>query len=281
MTVIAMTREIGSLSTDVAAGLAARLGLRIIRFEDVADRVARRLGVDPDALLRYFEGSASFLERWKIDRRKLLGYTAEEVLHHAQRGNVLIKGWGTATLLRNVPGVISIRICAPMAFRVRVMMDRLGTTDESAVQARIEREDEARARTMLAYFGIEEEDARLHHLVLNTARLSVETCVTAVAALADIRRFNETARTRSALADKLVEVKINSAFVERIGPSMAPLGVQVSVDGGKITLAGTSCSGSLRRRAERIARMVAGACSIDNRIVSVPSRGRLYAEQES
>jgi cytidylate kinase len=275
MTVIAMTREIGSLSTDVAAGLAARLRLRIIRFEDVADRVARRLGVDPASLLRYFDGSASFLERWKIDRRKLLGYTAEEILQLAQRGNVLIKGWGVATLLRNVPGVISVRVCAPMDFRVRVMMDRLGTTDAGAVQARIKREDDARARTIRAYFGIEEEDARVHHLVLNTERLSVDACVNAIAELAEIRRFNETARTRSALADKLVEVKINSAFVERISPSMAPLGVQVSVAGGRITLAGMTCSGSLRRHAERITRMVAGSFPIDNRIVSVPSRGRL------
>jgi len=275
MTVIAMTREIGSLSTDVAAGLAARLRLRIIRFEDVADRVARRLGVDPASLLRYFDGSASFLERWKIDRRKLLGYTAEEVLHLAQRGNVLIKGWGAATLLRNVPGVISVRVCAPMAFRVRVMMDRLGSTDAGAVQARIEREDDARARTIRAYFGVEEEDARVHHLVLNTERLSVDACVNAIAELAEIRRYNETARTRSALADKLVEVKINSAFVERISPSMAPLGVQASVTGGRITLDGMTCSGGLRRHAERIARMAAGAFPIDNRIVSVPSRGRL------
>ena len=35
MTVIAMTREIGSLGTDVAAGVAAELGLEIINSEIV------------------------------------------------------------------------------------------------------------------------------------------------------------------------------------------------------------------------------------------------------
>jgi len=63
----------------------------------------------------------------------------------AQRGNVLIKGWGAATLLRDMPQVISARVCAPMEFRVRVMMERLGRKDAGAVREEIERFDAARA----------------------------------------------------------------------------------------------------------------------------------------
>jgi hypothetical protein len=69
---------------------------------------------------------------------------------------------------------------------------------------------------------------------------------------------------RSALSDKLLETMIGSAMAEEISPSMAPLGVSVSVANGKITL---------RRKAETIAHTVAGL-PIDNRIVSVPSHGR-------
>ncbi len=126
MPVIAMTREIGSLGTDVAAGVANRLGLEIVRSEVAANNVAKRLGVAEGAVTRYLEGSASLLERWQIDHRKLFKYAAEEILGIAQRGNVLIKGWGAATLLRDVPNVISARVCAPMDFRVRVIMERDG-----------------------------------------------------------------------------------------------------------------------------------------------------------
>src|ERR1700694_3985312 len=133
MTVVAMTREVGSLGTEVAAGVAKRLGLDIIRSEVAANNVARRLGVAEGAVLRYLEGSASLLERWQIDRRKLFHYAAEEILRLAQQDNVLIKGWGVATLLRDLPGVVSVRVCAPMDFRVRVLMDRLGTEDANAV----------------------------------------------------------------------------------------------------------------------------------------------------
>jgi osmotically-inducible protein OsmY len=57
---------------------------------------------------------------------------------------------------------------------------------------------------------------------------------------------------------------------------MAPLGLSVSVADGKVTLAGTTCSGSLRARAEKIAHASAGMLRIENRIVSVPTRGSAF-----
>jgi cytidylate kinase len=276
MTVIAMTREIGSFGLDVAAGLASKLGLKIIQSDIVANSIAERLGVDESAVLRYVNGSASFLERWQIDRRRLFHYAAEEILRLAHRGNVLIKGWGVATLLRDLPGVISVRVCAPMDFRVHVLMERLGTKDANAVREQIERYDAARSRTMRAYFNVEQEDPRLYHIVLNTQRLSIEACVKTVSELAESARFQDNAAIQSMLANKLVEAEISSALAEHISFAAAPLGVSVSVANGKITLAGTTSSGSVRMRAERIAHDIAGVCHIDNRIVSVPTRGGAF-----
>jgi cytidylate kinase len=252
------------------------LGLEIVRSEVAANNVARRLGVSESAVTRYLDGSASLLERWQIDRRKLFHYACEEILGLAQRGNVLIKGWGAATLLRDVPQVISVRVCAPMDFRVRVMMERLGRTDANTVRGEIERFDAARTRSLRAYFDVEQEDARLYHIVLNTERLSIDACVNAVCELAEGPRFRDTFKSRDALANKLLEAKISSALAEHISVAMAPLGVSVSVGDGKVTLAGTTSSGSLRARAEKIAHASAGRFPIDNRIVSVPTRGSAF-----
>ena len=276
MPVIAMTREIGSLGTEVAARVGKRLGLEIVRSEVAANNVARRLGVAESAVSRYLDGSASLLERWQVDRRKLFHYASEEILSLAQRGNVLIKGWGAATMLRDVPQVINVRVCAPMEFRVRVMMERQGRNDAPAVRQEIERFDAARARTLRAYFNVEQEDARLYHIVLNTERLSVDACVAAVCKLAESPQFRDTFESRSALANKLLEAKISSALVDHISVAMAPLGLSVSIANGKITLTGTTSSGSLRKRAEEIAHASAGMLQIDNRILSVPTRGSAF-----
>src|SRR6266446_3649860 len=241
MTVIAMTRQLGCLGTDVAKGIADRLGLKIIHSEIVANPVAGRLGVEEGTVLRYLDGSALLFERLAINKRKLCQYTTEEILSIAQQGRVLIRGWGAATLLRDLPHVIS-------------------------------------ARALRASFNVEQEDALLYHIVLNTDRLPVEACVNAVCQLAEHPRFRDRATTRTELADKLLEVKVNSALTAEIGVSIAPTGVTVSAVNGRITLAGTSSSGALRRRAEKVAHQVAGVRQIDNRIVSVPTRGRGYAE---
>jgi cytidylate kinase len=279
MTVIALTRQLGCLGTDVAKGVADRLGLKIIHSEFVASPVAGRLGVEEGTVLRYLDGSALLFERLAINKRKLCQYTTEEILRIAQQGRVLIRGWGAATLLRDLPHVISVRVCAPMNFRVHVMMERLRTKDAETVRHELERFDAASARALRASFNVEQEDALLYHIVLNTDRLPVEACVSAVCQLAEHPRFRDRATTRTELADKLLEVKVNSALTEEIGVSIAPTGVTVSAVNGRITLAGTSSSGALRRQAEKVAHQVAGVRQIDNRIVSVPTRGRGFSAE--
>jgi cytidylate kinase len=106
---------------------------------------------------------ASLFERWQIDTRKLSRYTSEEILRLAQQGNVLIRGWGAAALFRDVPQVISVRVCAPMAFREHVMMERLSVRDADAVRQEIERFDAAHAETMGASFNVDREDTPLPH----------------------------------------------------------------------------------------------------------------------
>jgi Cytidylate kinase-like family len=87
---------------------------------------------------------------------------------------VLIRGWGAAALFQGIRGVICVRVCAPMASRVAVMMERLGTKDADAVREEIESFDATHARAMRAAFNFDWDDALLYHMVLNTARVPIE-----------------------------------------------------------------------------------------------------------
>jgi cytidylate kinase len=130
-----MTREMGTLGKDVAQGIADSLGLKIIHSELIEHDLATRLGVQESAVHRYLEGGASVLERWKIDKEKLSRYTAEELLEFAREGNVIIRGWGAVAVLRAVPHVLRVRVCAPMPFRERVIMERLELKDASEARS--------------------------------------------------------------------------------------------------------------------------------------------------
>jgi cytidylate kinase len=79
MTVIAMTREIGSHGSEVAAGVAAELGLEIINSEIVVPHIAGSLGLEHSSVQRYVDGKATLFDRWQIDTRKVadLGATVK------------------------------------------------------------------------------------------------------------------------------------------------------------------------------------------------------------
>jgi hypothetical protein len=63
MTVIAMTREMGSRGREVALGLADRLGLKIIHHELVEQDLSERLNLPESAVHRFLEGDVSLFER--------------------------------------------------------------------------------------------------------------------------------------------------------------------------------------------------------------------------
>ena len=263
MAVIAMTREMGSLGKDVAASLAEQLGLTVVHHELVEHHLAEKLGVKESAVHRYLEGEASILERWKINKEKLSRYTAEEIIELAQKGNVIIRGWGATSVLRHIPHVLRVRVCSDMGFRERVMVERLGV-DATAARREIERSDAAHAGIVRSFFGVDWQNPLLYHLVLNTSGVPVETCVKIVLLLAERSEFQETEETRSVLADKLIESRVRA----EIGGGTS-LPITIAVSKGKVTLTGTTMS-PLANVEERV-RAIPGVTEIENRIVVVLS----------
>ena len=108
---------------------------------------------------------------------------------------------------------------------------------------------------------------------MNSARVPVDACVRAVCELAQRKRFQDDTATKSALADKLLEMKGRATLLERIGSSEMAA-ITLSADNGKLILEGTTSDGALPARAAKLAREIEGVNDIGNRIVSVPSRGR-------
>ena len=208
MTVIAMTREMGSRGREVALGLADRLGLEIIHHELVEQGLAARLNLPESAVHHFLEGKVSLFERWKIDRSRLSLYTQEEILELASRGNVLIRGWGAAQLLRAIGNVLCIRVCAPMRCREDEILARVSLKDRDEARTEIERNDAAHAKVIQRIFKANWRDSEHYDMVLNTERVPIEVCVEQISRLAALPIFQQTERSRRALTDKLIEFRI-------------------------------------------------------------------------
>lgn len=266
MAVIAMTREMATLGKDVAAGLAKRLGLEIVHHEIVEHGIAELSGMRESEVHRFLEGEASLFERWRIDRRKLSHYTAREVLELASKGNVLIRGWGAAYLLRSVPHVVCVRICAPLPFRARVLMKRMGIADPAAARREIERNDAAHNGTMQRLFGIDWSDASLYSITLNTVRVSPEDCVEHIARLTESEAFKQTPESLGVLKDQLLEARVRSALRQRFDAGLNAVGIEVQVKDRKVTLLGALNDEHVIAEIVRRVHAVEGVTSVECKI---------------
>lgn len=273
MTVIALTREIGTRGQDVAAGLAERLGLKIVQHDIVEHDIAERAGLPDSAVHRYFEGEATLLERWRIDRRRLSQLTAEEVLEFAAAGQVLIRGWGASYLLRGIPHVICVRLYAPMEIRERNLMERAGITNAAVARRELEHDDAAHDARLRQLFGVDRRNPMLYTLMLNSGRLSVADCVEAIARLADSEAFKETPQSRRALCDRLCELRVRSALDKRFGTQSPDSGFDVVVNEGRVVLTGATSDSTLVVDAVRLVQTVPGVAGVESRIRYVDFHG--------
>ena len=269
MTVIAMTREMGTLGKDVAAGAAERLGIEVVHHELVEQHIAERLQTSESAVHRFLEGEASMWERWKIDTKRLSHFTAEEVLELATRGNVLIRGWGAAQLLRDVQHVICVRVCAPMANRIAEMKQRLGIDDDDAARREIERNDDAHARAVHRQFNVDWRDATGYDLVINTAHIPIEVGISLLQQLAKSGAFEPTDQSREALFDRLLQARIRTVLEERIGDSPIGSNLTVDVKSGEVTIEGVLSSGEKFQPALREILAIEGVKDVKNETVRV------------
>ena len=265
MAIIAMTREMGSGGREVAQRLADEMGLTIVLHELVEHDLAERMHVPDSAVHHSLEGGATLRERWQIGSKRLAQYTAEEILELAQKGNVLIRGWGACVLLREVPHVVRVRVCAPMELRERSVMER-HSKDRGAARQEIERNDAAHKRTLQAAFGVHREDPLLYDLMLNTGRVSIETCVKLIRDLAESQEFQETEASRAILDDKALEARIRTRLGERFTAGTGVTGIGVTATGGEVVLKGVAIHSALAAEAGKIVGAISGVKDVRNRI---------------
>ena len=272
MTVIALTQEMGSLAKDVAETLAGHLGLQVMRHE-VVDHVSSRMHVPTSLINRLREGKAGTLERLRADRESLAVYMTEEVLDIAARGNVVLRGWGATCLLRAVPHVVCVRVTRPFEQRVAWLQEHLGNDDAAFVAEEIRRSDRAHSARMNEQFGVTWGDPLLYDLVLNTGRVSVESCVQQIASLAQRPEFAETEASRAMLHSLALEARVRSAL--RADEATKEVDITIASGAGHIVLRGMVLDADELPAAERVAAAVPGVVDVDNQL-KVMARSRLF-----
>jgi len=266
MAIIAMTREMGTLGKEVAREFGKRTGYTVLHHELLEDSDERDRRNSESAVYRFLEGSDAEIDKWRTNRAPGGYLTPEEVFEIALEGNVLIRGWGANRLLKGVPRVLSVRVCAPMEDRVAEMRNRLGV-DHRAATHEIDRSDAAHSRTFLRFFETDWRDPFNFDLILNTAHLSPKTCADLLCDTVAGGAFVETAEARRMLIDRMLESRISAAFRKERDLGRRGVHIRITVEDAEVRLYGVVSDGSSRQIAERVAGAQAGVRSLRNDIV--------------
>jgi len=228
----------------------------------------------PTSLInRLREGKAGAIERLRADRASLAVYVTEELLEVAERGNVVVRGWGATAVLRPVPHVVCVRITRPFEKRVAWLREQLGSGEASDAEEEIRRSDRAHAARMHAQFGVTWGDPLLYDLVLNTDRVSVESCAAQIAALSRRPEFAETEASRAILRNMSLEARVRSSL--RGDEATQHVDVTVASTAGRVVLSGMVLDADEVPAAERVAAGVPGVVGVDNQL-RVIARSRLF-----
>lgn len=267
--VIALTREMGALGTDVAEGLRDALGLPVI-YHQIANYREPLPRAREGTLKRMIERTLGRI-RTSMPDTVSAGhgfYTAEDILEMAMAGGVILCGWGAASLLMPIRHVIKVRIQAPMDVRVCRVMDKMGTDDSHFVWDIIRRDDSEHAEAIRRHMDVEWEKQAGYDLVLDTGELSPGQCVGQIVGLLESSAMIPTPGSIGDLTNLLLAARVvailkghpitRDATVAAVATGAPPYSV--------ITLRGLASSDEQRRAAENLSLDVAGVAAVENRI---------------
>lgn len=188
MTVITLSRELGSRGDDVAVGVAERLGLRLIGRE-IINRAAADAGAGEVALAELDELGLLGIKPSADSLKRYQEKVVEILQAQARQGDALLVGRGGQVALGGRRDVLHVRITAPVDARCAAVQARCGVSADVAA-ARVEASDAARAGYHRRHFAADWKDEALYDVILNMARLTVPIAVDIVCAAADALMVN-------------------------------------------------------------------------------------------
>jgi hypothetical protein len=122
-------------------------------------------------------------------------------------------------------------------------------------------------------FGVNWGDPVLFDLVLNTDRLSVDTCVQQIKALLLRPEFAETEESRALLQGLALSARVRAAMKSH--DETAGVDVTIESAGATVTLKGIVLNAAERAGAEQVAAAVPGVSTVDNQL-RVMAASRLF-----
>jgi cytidylate kinase len=264
--IITISRGSASGGRALAEGLAGRLGLALVSREDIIEE-ASKFGVSEGALQEALLKPVRLRDRFGHARRRYLAFVQEALCERARDGRIIYHGNAGHLLLRGVSHVLCVRLIAPLAYRIGVVMERQALSREAAIR-HIEELDRQRKDWTRFLYGVDWLDPSLYDLTISLQTLDVAGAVELVATAARHPAFQPTDQSRRAMADLLLASRVRAALAA--DRTTASIEVEVRAEGDVVFLKGRVRPASVVDPIIRVAAGVPGVREVDRRHLDAP-----------
>jgi cytidylate kinase len=193
--------------------VAEKLGVRFLD-RAIPTSVAERVGIPESAMAEIDErprsgrervlgilgraspptGASGQVEHLDLEERRLLA-EIEEFLADATRSGGVVLGRGGAVVLASVPRALHVYLGGDREDRIMRVM-KLQEVDRETATQRVKANDRARREYVRSAYGVEGDNPRLYHLMIDPIALGLDACVELIVAAAQMRAREETGRER-------------------------------------------------------------------------------------
>jgi cytidylate kinase len=261
MAIITVSRELGSLGTDVAQAVAKGLKYDYLDKEGFNKALGEH-GFSAMKLEKYDEKKPPLWDVFSSDRDRFLLFMKMVIYNFAEKGNVVIVGRGGQILLKDLPGTLTVRIEAPHGVRLQRISEAM-SCDAKQAEHIIASSDHDRNGFHKFFFNIDWNRNDVYDLVINTKTLAIESCVAII----------KSAVKSKEVGDRLKEAKVelgNLSLSQRVEAHIlyeeeVPIQyLEVTAQEGVVILRGAVTTMQIADRCEEVARTVEGVKDVVN-----------------
>lgn len=266
MTIVAISREMGSGGYEIGAAVA-----KVLNFEYVNRQIlleaAHAHGVPEAKIVDVVERRPSLWERFDEEKRRYLIFLEAAYYSFAEKGNLVTASRSGPFFVRDVSHALKVRIMAPFEVRVRRVMvqDKL---DQKAATARVRTYDREMSGRIDYLFGLDWTLPENYDLVINTRDDAWEFYTDLLVAAARHPQYQPTPESRQKIRDLSLAAQVRAAIAT--DPGTKHINIEVTARAGHVVLKGVVFSPAMLEAAAAVAQRIPGVANVSCEAVEIP-----------
>ena len=266
MTIVAISRELGSGGNAIGAAVAKALHFEYVEREIIL-RAAHAHGVPEEKIADAAERRLSLWGRFDEEKRRYLIFLEAAYYSFAEKGNVVTASRGGPFFLRDVSHAVRVRIMAPFEVRVRRVIERQ-KLDQKAAAAKVRTYDRELSGRIDYLFGLDWTLPENYDLVINTGNDAWAFYTDLLVAAARHRQYQPTPQSLQRIRDLSLAAQVRAAIAT--DPVSKNINVEVTAQAGRVALKGVVFSSTMMDAAVEVAKRVPGVSSVSSEAVEIP-----------